>query len=128
MSEQQQPVQGFPNDMPIQPKNTPITQSSSHSNGSFGTVFIILAVVLVISVLACLIGRICNKKSNGSHSPKQREVEQSHDIHPREDDIEKRIATSKVAASNGDFIPTSTMPSNNGHEGKGGVRFAEDHT
>ncbi|OIT39295.1 PREDICTED: uncharacterized protein LOC109238273 [Nicotiana attenuata] len=131
MSQQQQPVQGFPNDMPIQPKNTPITQSSSHSNGSFGTVFIILTVVLVISVLACLIGRICNKKRHGNHSPKQREVKQSHDIHPREGDIEfgidKRIPTSKVAGSNGDLIPTSTMPYNNGHEGKGGVRFAEDH-
>ncbi|KAJ8564638.1 hypothetical protein K7X08_001098 [Anisodus acutangulus] len=123
-----------PNDMPVQPKNTPISQSSSHSNGSFGTVFIILAVVLVISVLACLIGRICNKRSQGHHSPKQREAKHSHDIHPREGHdieygIDKRTQTSKVAASNGDSnIPTSSMPSDNGNEDKrGGVRSAEDH-
>ncbi|XP_059308492.1 uncharacterized protein LOC132059750 [Lycium ferocissimum] len=136
MSQQQQPVQGFPNNpnnMPVQPKDTPISQSSSHSNGSFGTVFIILAVVLVISVLACLIGRICNKRSQGHHQPKHRETKHSHDIHPREGHdieygIDKRIPTSKVAASHGDpNIPTSSMPFDDRHEGKGGVRFAEDH-
>ncbi|TMW97702.1 hypothetical protein EJD97_005118 [Solanum chilense] len=124
-------------DMPIQPKNTPITQSSSHSNGSFGTVFIILAVILVISLISCVIGRICNKRRNGDHhhhSPKQR-----HEIHTKgregHHDIEygsdnKRIPNSKVAASNGDHsnIPTSSMPFDDiGPHGKGGVRFAEDH-
>ncbi|XP_049368930.1 uncharacterized protein LOC125833802 [Solanum verrucosum] len=133
MSEQQQPV----DDMPVQPKDTPITQSSSHSNGSFGTVFIILAVILVISLISCVIGRICNKRRNGDHhhSPKQR-----HEIHTKgregRHDIEygidnKRIPNSKVAASNiGDHsnIPTSSMPFDNiERHGKGGVRFAEDH-
>ncbi|CAN4104506.1 unnamed protein product [Withania somnifera] len=138
MSQQPQPVDNFPNDdMPVQPKNTPISQSSSHSNGSFGTVFIILAVILVISVLSCFIGRICNKRSShGGHHPAPRDrgaKHSRHDIHPREDHdiefgIDKRIPTSKVAAaSNGDSnIPTSSMPYNNGHQGKG-VRFAEDH-
>ncbi|XP_016567804.2 uncharacterized protein LOC107866142 [Capsicum annuum] len=136
MSQQQQPVEGFPNDMPVQPKNSPISQPSSHSNGSFGTVFIILAVVLVISVLSCLIGRICNKRSHGlgHHYPsKQIEAKQGHDIHPNqghdiEFGIDKRIPTSKVATSNGDTnTPTYSMPSDNGHQGNRGVRFAEDH-
>lgn len=120
MSDQQQPVDGFPNDMPLQPKNTPI---NNHSNGSFGPVSIILAVILVISLLSCVIGRICNKRRHGDHHhpPKQ-----NHDI---EFGIDKRIPNSKVAASNGDHsnIPTNSMPFENEHHGKGGVKFAQDH-
>lgn len=132
MSEQQQPVDGFPNDMPVQPKNTPNSQPSSHLNGSFGTVFIILTVILVISLVSCVIGRICNKIRHGDHHP----TKQNHDIHPKGRDghdiefgVDKTIPNSKVTASNGDHsnIPTSSMPFDNGHHGKGGARFAEDH-
>lgn len=36
--------------------------SSHHSNGSFGTVFIVLAVITVISAVACVLGRVCNRR------------------------------------------------------------------
>ncbi|KAJ6721871.1 hypothetical protein OIU85_024911 [Salix viminalis] len=52
-----QPVVLYPNTVS---KQAP----SSHSNGSFGTVFIVLAVIVVISGIACCLGRICNKRLN----------------------------------------------------------------
>lgn len=63
----QQPLQQQP--PPPQPvvlyPNTVSKQAPpSHSNGSFGTVFIVLAVIVVISGIACCLGRICNKRLN----------------------------------------------------------------
>ena len=55
--QQQQPVVLYPNTASRQ-------APSSHSNGSFGTVFIVLAVIVVISGIACCLGRICNKRQN----------------------------------------------------------------
>ncbi|KAL8142404.1 hypothetical protein V2J09_015436 [Rumex salicifolius] len=50
---------------------TVTNQPSSHSNGSFGMVFAVLAVILVISAVACVLGRLCNKRSQrGSNQPR----------------------------------------------------------
>ncbi|CAM8916109.1 hypothetical protein QQ045_033600 [Rhodiola kirilowii] len=51
---------------------------SHHSNGSFGTVFIVLAVITVISGLACFIGRLCNKRTlKRQQYPKQKQTQRS---------------------------------------------------
>uniref|UniRef100_A0A7N0VJB8 Uncharacterized protein n=1 Tax=Kalanchoe fedtschenkoi TaxID=63787 RepID=A0A7N0VJB8_KALFE len=50
---------------------------SHHSNGSFGTVFIVLAVITVISGLACFIGRLCNKRTLKSQHAKQKQTQRS---------------------------------------------------
>jgi len=44
--------------------------NSSQSSGSFGMVFVVLAIILVVSAVACVLGRFCTKKSNKSHQPK----------------------------------------------------------
>ncbi|TKY58645.1 hypothetical protein E2542_SST15713 [Spatholobus suberectus] len=81
----QQPVQVYPTNQP---------PSSHHSNGSFGAVFIVLAIILVISVVACFLGRLCNKRYN-NHSNSQRPSKQHrpqsqiHNFHRRDEgDIE----------------------------------------
>ncbi|GLT50352.1 hypothetical protein SLA2020_238420 [Shorea laevis] len=54
--------------------NTVIGQAppSHHdSNGSFGTVFIVLAVIIVISAIACCLGRLCNGRLSKPKPPKQ---------------------------------------------------------
>lgn len=44
--------------------------NSSQASGSFGMVFVVLAIILVVSAVACVLGRFCTKKSNKSHQPK----------------------------------------------------------
>ncbi|XP_039054826.1 uncharacterized protein LOC120197323 [Hibiscus syriacus] len=53
--------------------------SKLHSDGSFGTVFIVLAVIIVISSIACFLGRLCNRmsqtkpaKQNKKHDPRRK--------------------------------------------------------
>ena len=38
------------------------TQPSSHSTGSFGPVFVVLAVITVVAVIACIVGRLCARR------------------------------------------------------------------
>ncbi|CAO2828827.1 unnamed protein product [Amaranthus hypochondriacus] len=45
----------------------PSANVSDHSSGSFGMVFVVLAIILVISAVACILGRFCGKKSDKSH-------------------------------------------------------------
>lgn len=89
---QDQPVvQVYPNSVTNQP-------SSSHSNGSFGSVFIVLAVIIVISAIACFLGRLCNKrhkksqpkekKSQKSHGSKHKDTKSKNAVHGRDGDIE----------------------------------------
>lgn len=128
-----QPVEVYPNSVP--------QKSSSHSNGSFGSVFIVLAVIVVISAIACFLGRLCNRRYNNHQAkaakqsneirPKEREGQgkqkqkQKQNFQSREGDIEfgfdRRIPTAKVAA-NGDF--KGARPPQNG-EGRGEMRFAD---
>ncbi|KAK2354832.1 hypothetical protein P8452_75116 [Trifolium repens] len=90
----QQPVQVYPKTVTNQP-------SPHHSNGNFGTVFIVLAIILVISVVACFLGRLCNRRYNKNNNNQSRQhnslqrrpakpnrQQQIHDFETREDDIE----------------------------------------
>ncbi|GER54824.1 hypothetical protein STAS_32457 [Striga asiatica] len=60
---------------------------SSHSNGSFGPVFVVLAVIVVISAVACVLGRFCSKRHNramdGTHK-QSKPSKQSHGLGPKE--------------------------------------------
>ncbi|KAK2977752.1 hypothetical protein RJ640_016141 [Escallonia rubra] len=98
-----QPVEVYPNTVTRQ-------QPSHNSNGSFGTVFIVLAVIIVISAIACFLGRLCNRRFNQSKAnkqkqavhPKEREAKQKHGFPPGDGgDIEfgfdKRMPSAKVA-------------------------------
>lgn len=90
----QQPVQVYPTAVSNQP-------SSHHSNGSYGPVFIVLAILLVVSVIGCFLGRLCNRRkdnNNNNHNqnlqrdaPSRRPVkpnrqQQIHDLQSREEE------------------------------------------
>ncbi|KAL4348358.1 hypothetical protein GQ457_17G013390 [Hibiscus cannabinus] len=75
---QQQPAVVYPNNVP---------PSHSHSNGSFGPVFMVLAVIAVISAIACFIGRMCNRRRDQTR-PSQKSQNQNHDFRPKERDVE----------------------------------------
>ncbi|CAH8386913.1 unnamed protein product [Eruca vesicaria subsp. sativa] len=91
----QQPVVVYPNAYTTE-NAYPSTSSSpasytSVSSGSFGTVFIVVAVILVLSVVACIFGRLCSRKIRGSkqqHSKQPRREKESstksHEIRPVE--------------------------------------------
>ncbi|CAI9761754.1 unnamed protein product [Fraxinus pennsylvanica] len=131
----------------VYPNSGTLNQPSSNSNGSFGPVFIVLAVVLVVSAIACVFGRLCNRKdhrrSKEHHSGKvehhrgKAKPVRGHDLGPKEwesrqkpsfkdVDIEfgfdKRTPTAKVAA-HGD--PRGPKPPQNGGF-KGQVKFANN--
>ncbi|KAL8106326.1 uncharacterized protein LOC141676675 [Apium graveolens] len=95
----------FPNQVMPRPA------AEHHSHESFGTVFIVLAVIVVISAIACVLGRIGSRRQGhpkGAYLSKDKEAKQNHHAHPKEGDIEfgfdKRFSSSKVAA-NEDFGP-----------------------
>ncbi|KAL6187496.1 hypothetical protein ACLB2K_038894 [Fragaria x ananassa] len=76
--QQQQPVLVYPNNVNKPPP-------SHHSNGSFGSVFIVLAVIVVISGIACFLGRLCNRdRSHKSKPNKQSKHKGNHKTHPKE--------------------------------------------
>ncbi|KAK7250567.1 hypothetical protein RIF29_33081 [Crotalaria pallida] len=113
----QQPVQVYPSTVTNQPN-----PHYHHSKGSFGTVFIVLAIILVISTIACFLGRLCNRRYNKNHNhnhrpakPPQRLPQQIHNVHhPRElGDVEDGGFDDKR-------IPTTTSRSNGlgGHHGE----------
>lgn len=66
----QVPVAVYPTTMTTQ---SPPSSPHSDGGGSFGTVFIVLAVIIVISAIACFLGRLCNRRLN-----KQKPSKQSH--------------------------------------------------
>ncbi|GKV22882.1 hypothetical protein SLEP1_g32699 [Rubroshorea leprosula] len=69
----QQPVVVYPNPvMGQQPR------PSSHSNGSFGPVFIVLAVIIAISAISCFLGRLCNRRFSKQKPHKQSHHGQNH--------------------------------------------------
>uniref|UniRef100_A0A5B7ATV2 Transmembrane protein n=1 Tax=Davidia involucrata TaxID=16924 RepID=A0A5B7ATV2_DAVIN len=140
----QQPVLVYP--------NTVTSEPSSHPNGSFGTVFIVLAVIVVISAIACCLGRFFNRhyqhlkaKQNSQNHPSRPkgearqnqprqnhtsrpkgEARQNHTFDPKEGDIEfgfdKGIQIGKPV---GNGNSRGHKPSENG-EFKGERRFADD--
>ncbi|OMO80202.1 hypothetical protein COLO4_24179 [Corchorus olitorius] len=81
---QQQPVVVYPNTVSGQGQVPP---SHSHSNGSFGTVFIVLAVIIVISAIACFLGRLCNRRMSRTKPSKEDKYHKSRPKN-KERDIE----------------------------------------
>ncbi|KAK1420002.1 hypothetical protein QVD17_29497 [Tagetes erecta] len=88
------------------------TNPASHpqKDGSFGSVFIVLAVIVVISAVACFLGRLCNKRHNKAKPSKQSRPAKGKDMKPsrnafqtKDGDIEfgfdKRFTSAKVAAN-----------------------------
>ncbi|KAD2803927.1 hypothetical protein E3N88_37304 [Mikania micrantha] len=88
------------------------TNPPSHrqSDGSFGAVFIVLGVIVVVSVIACFLGRLFKKRYNkskpskhGRHT-KERYMEPKRNAFQTKDgDMEfgfdKRFSSAKVAAN-----------------------------
>ncbi|KAL5723787.1 hypothetical protein ACHQM5_007139 [Ranunculus cassubicifolius] len=66
------PVVVYPNTM------TP-PQPTSHSKGSFGPVFIVLAIIIVLSAIACCLGQICARRHKRSKPKKERQH-----VHPKD--------------------------------------------
>lgn len=96
---------------PFQPQVMARPAAAHHSHESFGTVFIVLAVIVVVSAIACVLGRVCSRRQShpkGAYRSKDKEAKQHHHSQPRDGDIEfgfdKRLSSSKVAA-NEDFGP-----------------------
>ncbi|KAJ9176384.1 hypothetical protein P3X46_011702 [Hevea brasiliensis] len=89
---QQQPVVVYPNTVSGQPPPA----SHSHSNGSFGTVFIVLAVIIVISAIACCLGRLCNKRQDSKHSKPSKQSQQNTNFRPKERGRERERERERV--------------------------------
>ncbi|KAE8661515.1 hypothetical protein F3Y22_tig00113725pilonHSYRG00741 [Hibiscus syriacus] len=83
----QQPVVVYPNNVPA----GQAPPSHSHSDGSFGPVFIVLAMIIVISAIACFIGRMCNRWGNQTKPSGQN---RNHDLRPKERDVEFGLGSS----------------------------------
>ncbi|KAJ4960955.1 hypothetical protein NE237_020865 [Protea cynaroides] len=60
--------------------NTVLTSPSSHSKGSYTTVYIVLAVIVFLSAIACFLGQLCNQRY---YRPKPRREQQDHTFHPK---------------------------------------------
>ncbi|KAL7171495.1 hypothetical protein ACSBR2_036200 [Camellia fascicularis] len=130
MSLQQQPVMVYPNPVTNQP--------SSHSKESFGAVFIVLAVIVVVSAIACFLGRFCSKRYHRAAKPKQSHMvakpkereqgrqQQGHNFHGRDGDIE--FGFDKGIPSGKQFGNGEAKVGRQGGNGeiKGQVRFADE--
>lgn len=114
--------------------------ASSHSNGSFGPVFAVLAVIVVVSAVACVLGRLCSKRHHRakeaghhpnkakpgkqqSHSglgPKEWESRQKPSFNMRDGDIEfgfdKKTASAKGAKNGGGGGGGKAKPPHGGHK------------
>lgn len=83
----QQPLMVNPNTVTGQPQ----PPSRSHSDGSFGMVFVVLAVIFVISAIACCLGQFCNRRTKantGKKQPKQARLTAQHGHPSKEHDVE----------------------------------------
>ncbi|KAF5195664.1 hypothetical protein FRX31_014754 [Thalictrum thalictroides] len=98
-----------------------VTPTSSHSKGSFGPVFIVLAVIIVLSAFACCLSQLCARRM--SHSKPRRDHQNNH---PGGGDIEfgfkKKMPMGKPIG-HGDI--KEPRPLHNG-EAKGEVKFADN--
>ncbi|KAK9113735.1 hypothetical protein Syun_020532 [Stephania yunnanensis] len=77
-----QPNNGFIQNAPPLP-NSGMRKQPSHSNSSYGPVFIVLAVVVGISLIACLLNRLCTRKFSS-----RKENQRARFDHPKERDVE----------------------------------------
>lgn len=138
----------------VYPSYNPVIKSqpdSAHSDGSYGPVFIVLAVIFVIGVAACVLGRLCSRRRHRDNGrphhhqvhhqpPKSNAAEQSHGLGPKEwearekplialrerADIEfgldKRIPSGRVASHGGGMAAPPQFDGGRRPE----VRFADN--
>ncbi|KAK8561117.1 hypothetical protein V6N13_149703 [Hibiscus sabdariffa] len=90
-----------------------LPSQSSHSDGSFGTVFAVLAVIIVVSSIACFLGRLCSRHMNQTKPTKQN---RKHDPRHKGIDVELGfngpIRTPKPTGHGGDRIKRFEMLGN----------------
>ncbi|PIN25112.1 hypothetical protein CDL12_02150 [Handroanthus impetiginosus] len=106
----QQPLYNpYPNPVIRQP-------SSPHSNGSFGPVFIVLAIIVVVSGIACVLGRLCSRWSQHSkevhHHPKA--DKESRVLGPKEWESRQKQSLNMRDG----VMPSGYKVGNNGGNGK----------
>ncbi|OVA16999.1 hypothetical protein BVC80_9043g43 [Macleaya cordata] len=110
--------------------NAVTTQPTSHSKGSFGPVFAVLAVVIVLSAIACFIGQLCARRFSHPKQPKRdshpKQPRRDRNFHHEEGDIEfgfKNGMPTGKPAGNGET--RGPKPAGNGGN-KGETKFAEE--
>lgn len=68
--------------------------NSPHSNGNYVPVFVVLAVIVVISAAACALGRLCNRRHHRDKEAHHHNKAVSHraEVHPKveHDDVKPR--------------------------------------
>ncbi|KAF1875103.1 hypothetical protein Lal_00007719 [Lupinus albus] len=121
LQQQQQPVQVYP--------DTVTDQSPSYnSNGSVGSVFIVLAIIVVISAVGFCLGWFCSRRHNQKHAKQQKQQNHHHNMPPKEVDIEfgfdKKIAASKPNGHGAARGPMAMKPLS-AHHGHVDVRSFE---
>ncbi|GLT36560.1 hypothetical protein SLA2020_109300 [Shorea laevis] len=111
----QQPVVVYPN--PVMGRQAP---PSPHSNGSFGPVFIVLAVIIAISAISCFLGRLCNRRFS-----KQKPHKQNHHVQNQRGQIHNGFRTKERDTEFG-FDPRMQTPAKPGGNGDlRGLRMPE---
>lgn len=106
----QQPVLVYPNSEAGQP------YSHHSSDGSFGMVFVVLAVVIAVSAIACFLGRLCNRRYQTDQKPAKRNQHQprTKEAGDIEYGFDKKIPASKTAGNGGSR--GGHKPTQNGRE------------
>ncbi|XVF44002.1 hypothetical protein PTKIN_Ptkin02bG0085000 [Pterospermum kingtungense] len=106
----QQPVVVYPNSV-----SGHALPSHSHSDGSFRRFFIVLSVIIVLSAIACFLGRLCSRRMISQTKPAKQRQKQNHNLRPKERDMELgfdgRIPTAKPDG-HGDHSIGFKMPGN----------------
>ncbi|KAK1376560.1 Transmembrane protein [Heracleum sosnowskyi] len=130
-----QPFEVYPAVYPT--PNTPTPPAAAHhSNGSFGTVFVVLAVIVLISAIACCLGRLCSKRRDHAkgkqsqatlHSKEKDAKKNNGSYGDLEFGFDKRLSSSKVAAHEDFRGPgPKPFPKGGGARGAGDIEFGFD--
>ncbi|MQL83586.1 hypothetical protein Taro_016089 [Colocasia esculenta] len=96
------------------------TPSSHSSRGSFGPVFIVLAVITILAAIACFVGRVCARR----HSQLRGRQGRAFTKGDLEDGFEMSIPTGRLATNgvtkegqaseNGGITKSQAKPTENG--------------
>ncbi|KAK1425867.1 hypothetical protein QVD17_21229 [Tagetes erecta] len=103
----------------VYPVTNTLPPTSGSSNGSYGPVFIVLAIMITVSAFACFLGRLCNKGEKVTRPSVQPLPKKEKDaknntnvVQTKDGDIEfgydKRFASAKVASTD---EPSMARPS-----------------
>ncbi|CAN0892975.1 hypothetical protein LINGRAHAP2_LOCUS17887 [Linum grandiflorum] len=74
-------------------------EPAPHSTGSFGSVFIVLAVIVVVSAVACCLGRFCSKSKNQGSGKQKKDKKKNSSKNQK-----PQQSNSKVGQSDDDDI------------------------